>query len=52
MYILIIIITFCYLSVSFRIKAQVRSVVMHSITFSLTYTLTSEIASKYNKANL
>ena len=44
--------TFCYLSVSFRFKAQVRSVVMHRITPSLTYTLTTKIASKYNKASL
>ena len=44
--------TFRYLSDSFRLKAQVRSVVMHRITPSLTYTLTSKIASKYNKANL
>ena len=44
--------TFCYLSVSVRIKAQVRSVVMHRITPLLTCTLTSKIASKYNKANL
>ena len=44
--------TFRYLSVSFRFKAQVRSVVMHRITPSLTYTLTSKTASKYNKANL
>ena len=44
--------TFCYLSDSFRLKAQVRSVVIHRITTSFTYTLTSKIASKYNKANL
>ena len=44
--------TFCYLSASFRFKAQVRSVVMHRITPSLTYTLTTKIALKYNEANL
>jgi len=41
-----------YVSVFFRFKPEVYSVVMRGITSSFTYTLTSKMASKYNKANL